>query len=52
MYAIYVTDQMRFCGIDDLGFEMKSFGTNTNSEKSTLGLRVGLASRVEFKSKN
>jgi len=38
--------------MDDLGFEMKSSGINTNSEKSTLGPRVGLGSRVESKSKN
>ena len=38
--------------MDDLGFEMKSSGTNTNSGKSTLGSKVGLGSRVESKSKN
>ena len=38
--------------MDDLGFEMKSSGTNTNSKKSTLGSRVGLGSRVESKPKN
>jgi len=37
---------------DDLGFEMKSLGTNTNLGKSTLGSRVGLGLRVESKSKN
>ena len=45
-------NRMWFCGMDDLGFEMKSSGTNTNSKKSTLDLRVGLDSRVGSKSKN
>jgi len=38
--------------MDNLGSEMKSSGTNTNSGKSTLGSRVSFASRVESKSKN
>ena len=43
---------MWFCGMDDLGFEMKSSGTNSNLGKLTLGSGVGFASRVESKSKN
>jgi len=37
--------------MDDLGSEMKSLGTNTNSEKSNLNSRVSFGSRIEFKSK-
>jgi len=43
---------MWFYGMDNLGSEMKSLGTNTNSRKSTLSLRVSFGLRVESKSKN
>ena len=47
-----LTIECDFCGLDGLGSEIKSSGTNTNSGKSTLGSRVNLGSRVESKSKN
>ena len=43
---------MWFCGMNDLGSEMKSSGTNTNLGKSTLGSRVGIGSIIGSKSKN
>ena len=52
MVNIWSNNRMWFCGMDDLDFEMKSLGVNTNSRKSTLGSRVGLGSRIESKSKN
>jgi len=44
--------RMLLGGIIDLDSKVIGSGTITNSGKSTLGLRVGFGSRVEFKSKN
>ena len=52
MVNTYVQQKNRLGGIIDLDSRVIGFVTNTNSEKLTLGSRVGFDSRAKSKSNN